>query len=229
MLTTTRRRGHIFGMRSRLSCALAIVVVLLGACVEIGGANDLVFTGAGGDGASSAAGATDGSGAVGSGATGGSSDGGGGGEVTCDDLDDCVLPCKTGTCNSSGFCDNWQYEAVNTACAEGGTVCDGAGNCVKEDGATCSDGAECLSEVCADAVCCDVACDGPCQSCSETGSEGQCVKHAAATNPETPACMEGAVCDGSGVCATGAHIWSISLGGDVTGDHHVRTAVGDLV
>jgi hypothetical protein len=42
------------------------------------------------------------------------------------------------------------------------------------NGASCSDGAQCASEICVDAVCCDRACDGPGERCNLAGRIGTC-------------------------------------------------------
>lgn len=56
-----------------------------------------------------------------------------------------------------------------------GYYCTGDEQCVakKTDGACVGDH-ECLSNHCANQVCCDSACDGPCVSCNQQGSVGQC-------------------------------------------------------
>jgi MYXO-CTERM domain-containing protein len=41
-------------------------------------------------------------------------------------------------------------------------------------GAGCSDGSTCLSGSCVDGVCCDTACNLPCQACNESGKAGTC-------------------------------------------------------
>ncbi len=47
-------------------------------------------------------------------------------------------------------------------------------NATKGQGAACADAAECLSNHCADGVCCDYACERPCEHCALDGSMGQC-------------------------------------------------------
>jgi len=50
-----------------------------------------------------------------------------------------------------------------------------ANRCGKSaNGADCSTGDDCASGFCVDDVCCNVACSGPCVSCSQPGSVGRC-------------------------------------------------------
>jgi hypothetical protein len=58
------------------------------------------------------------------------------------------------------------------ACS-GGSVCD-AGRCKLAKGQACKPGVECTTGVCANAVCCDKACGGVCQSCVVAGKVGTC-------------------------------------------------------
>ncbi|MBI4701376.1 MAG: hypothetical protein HY744_09490 [Deltaproteobacteria bacterium] len=71
--------------------------------------------------------------------------------------------------------------------------CDGAGGCKKEGGVACSDGSECLSTLCVDGVCCNSACDGPCEACTAAkkgaGQDGECTPVAAGTDPDKE-CLE---------------------------------------
>lgn len=43
-----------------------------------------------------------------------------------------------------------------------------------KNGESCSDDLECLSGFCADGLCCDYACESPCEACNQQGSEGIC-------------------------------------------------------
>src|SRR5688572_10791219 len=71
---------------------------------------------------------------------------------------------------------------------------------------------------CVDGTCCDSACDGPCQACDISGSEGACSPHAAGSDPEGE--CGGGVCDGAGHCVHGekrwVQVWNTSLGGTLT-------------
>lgn len=92
-------------------------------------------------------------------------------------------------------------ERCREAC-DGDEDCVGARHC--EDGACAEDGAlgapcdrdgECESGACADAVCCDETCAGPCVAC---GDDGRCAPHPEGTDPER-GCLNG-LCDGAGSC-----------------------------
>ncbi|MBI4702640.1 MAG: hypothetical protein HY744_16080, partial [Deltaproteobacteria bacterium] len=76
---------------------------------------------------------------------------------------------------------------------------------------SCQDSPDCAGGTfCADGVCCDKPCSGPCQACNLQGSEGTCKAHAPGTDPEQ-GCGSG-VCDGAGTCAAGGHLWSKRFG-----------------
>lgn len=78
-------------------------------------------------------------------------------------------------------------------------------------GTPCDLGDVCTSGFCVDGVCCDVACEGPCLSCSAAGKgggdDGTCGPVAADTDPRDDcldsgaACQDNGVCDGQGACA----------------------------
>jgi hypothetical protein len=79
-------------------------------------------------------------------------------------------------------------------------------------GQACQGGGECVSQHCADGVCCDKACVGVCEACSAakkgSGEDGVCGPVAANTDPddECPTqdkstCGTSGVCDGQGACA----------------------------
>ncbi len=60
----------------------------------------------------------------------------------------------------------------------GTSSCDGNGNCLREQGVSCTAGNQCLSGFCVDGVCCEGACGGPCRACSQTlngTANGQCL------------------------------------------------------
>jgi subtilisin-like proprotein convertase family protein len=83
--------------------------------------------------------------------------------------------------------------------------CSGA-ECVlkKDNGETCSGptaGNECKSDFCVDGVCCENACDGACEACNLTDTEGTCTGHAAQTDPESD-CELCFACDGAGGCVS---------------------------
>lgn len=86
------------------------------------------------------------------------------------------------TCNSDGDCSVGEY-------------CDQS-QCVnkKNNGFSCSQQNECLSNVCVDGYCCDSPCGGSCDSCNVSGNEGTCT-----LNPDgssgSPTCSP-YLCDG---------------------------------
>jgi hypothetical protein len=70
------------------------------------------------------------------------------------------------------------------ACAGSTQSCDGNGNCKLERGQACgTNDAACLTNHCADGVCCDSACTGECNSCNSAGNVGTCTVVAGAGNP----------------------------------------------
>lgn len=81
----------------------------------------------------------------------------------------------------------------------------------KEDGAACESASECMSARCVDGVCCDTACDGPCEACAEVqtrAADGFCAPVTAGTDPDddcgaddTASCERDGTCDGEGSCA----------------------------
>jgi hypothetical protein len=77
-----------------------------------------------------------------------------------------------------------------------------------EVGVACEIGAQCESGSCADGVCCDTVCDGPCEGCTAarkgTGVDGVCGAVPPALDPDD-ACelSQGAPCLDDGGCATG--------------------------
>ncbi|MBK7584653.1 MAG: hypothetical protein IPI67_31265 [Myxococcales bacterium] len=160
-----------------------------------------------------------------SGSDGGGSDAGAGdASIEAGPSDAGAGPGTCAACTSSADC-------IGSA----GTYCD-AGKCVpkKTGGAACGAAGECLSGYCPadDGVCCDTACDSPCQACKlakttvangtcapvtkDTDPDTECATTAAATcgvngtgcngNSTTPACNvypSGTVC-GAAVCTAGS-------------------------
>ncbi len=128
--------------------------------------------------------------------------------------------CLAATDCKSGFCDEGAGVGGTTAvcaactdhaeCSEG-TYCDAAkdgGTCVpkKADGAACAAAPECISDSCADGVCCDTACDDTCQACTaaKTGAtDGTCAPVMADTDPDDECVLSDAGCQ-AGVCSGAA-------------------------
>ena len=84
--------------------------------------------------------------------------------------------------------------------------CDASARCDEEEckpklpnGGACSEGADCLSNMCVDGYCCDSPCDGDCQTCGLAGMEGTCSGHAVDTDPEND-CGLCEVCNGNSSC-----------------------------
>jgi cysteine-rich repeat protein len=68
-------------------------------------------------------------------------------------------------------------------------------------GAACSSNEACGVGVCKDGVCCDSACDGPCQGCNVLGSTpGQCTAYSPGSDPEDECAGMGGVCGGENAC-----------------------------
>jgi hypothetical protein len=109
---------------------------------------------------------------------------------------------------------------VATKLCEGYKVCDGAGNCTGCDADhTCPDGYECTGESlcrvalgsfcavdgecasghCVDNVCCEVACNDVCNSCSSSANYETCTYTTQYENHND--CPSGQACNGQGKCA----------------------------
>jgi hypothetical protein len=138
------------------------------------------------------------------------SSGGGAGECSvggdCPGMDD---DCGTRTC-VAGTC-GIDPADLGDSCESGAGECDGNGNCKHFAGEPCAVPAECLTNECADGVCCDTTCDGACTACNLVASVGTCSGVAEAT-PE-PQCN--GVCDALGACINGDHLWSRKLGSNI--------------
>jgi alpha-tubulin suppressor-like RCC1 family protein len=108
--------------------------------------------------------------------------------------------CETGADCGSGFC---LLDAENTPrcceqeCLESGRVCSTAGQCVCSglhrdvggvcllvDGQPCGAPDDCVSNQCADGVCCNAACDGICEHCNAPPEVGTCALY-----ERDPACI----------------------------------------
>lgn len=75
-------------------------------------------------------------------------------------------------------------------------------------GAKCSQAGDCVSGNCADGICCNIACEGPCVSCTLPGRLGTCsAVPPGAPDPRgvcadqgAPSCGQDGTCDGLGGC-----------------------------
>lgn len=103
-----------------------------------------------------------------------------------------ACPGQTKDCNGSCI-------PINSCCGgcSGNTPVCNNGTCVgKPNGDHCETSAECVSNTCADNVCCNVACDGQCEACNLSASKGTCTPSdtSRASNPCTG---EGTTCGGT--------------------------------
>lgn len=80
----------------------------------------------------------------------------------------------------------------------GGGGSGGAGGAAA-NGETCKAAGDCSSGHCVDSVCCDVACDGACESCASAGSKGTCgpASKGKVCRASTSGCDAVEVCDGA--------------------------------
>lgn len=130
---------------------------------------------------------------------------GAGGDCLSDECVDgvcCDGPCS-GTCEacnisgSVGACAFVPFGIdLDNECAAG--ACDGAGQCKLDLGQGCGVPSQCLSNFCADGLCCDSACSGVCEACS---AAGVCTPFANGTDPDNECNMPAAdVCNGASAC-----------------------------
>ena len=116
----------------------------------------------------------------------------------CHDATCCDTDCS-GTCVecSTGTCTNVAEDVQDPmTCEMAGDACNGMGECKLADGEACMMGDECASAVCADDVCCDMACNGTCVECST----GSCIDVAEDVQDPMTCDMAGEACDGAGGC-----------------------------
>jgi hypothetical protein len=137
----------------------------------------------------------------------------------CDDKGACIAgpvqSCRPFICGQDLKC-RTSCSPTENDCANG-SKCEN-GLCGKKAlGTSCTDpsGWECDSGVCANGVCCDTVCEGPCRSCAIEGSAGACTA-VPAGKPATEAtgCMnkDGAICGLDGTC-DGAGACRLSVAG----------------
>jgi hypothetical protein len=117
-------------------------------------------------------------------------------------------------------CDNIQGDAMQGECYQkctsnaqctAGQACDFAtGSCGRGGpGAHCNTADDCISQFCADNVCCNVACQGACVACNLPGRLGTCWPvdsgkpdpRGVCTDKGAPSCGHNGTCDGVGGCA----------------------------
>ena len=127
--------------------------------------------------------------------------------------------CSAGECKAGAVevCTPFSCDRENNKCydsCEGtsqcssGNICQGESCGLRKAGASCQGNSDCESDFCADGVCCTTACNGPCVSCDQVGSEGTCKPVPAKTPDPNKICKDegqnscgtSGVCDGKGAC-----------------------------
>ncbi len=123
------------------------------------------------------------------------------GEGTCEEI---VDSCEGYACQSADGC--------LTSC-EGDGDCSEGFSCVGEScvietplgpGTACTSNSSCGTGYCVDGVCCDKACDGECQSCRLSGSEGVCTNIPDGLDDPDDSCSDSVFCNGQEFCKAGA-------------------------
>jgi hypothetical protein len=133
--------------------------------------------------------------------------------ATCSDGDTVALAgaCDgAGTCVPGGTLECAPYVCAGGACTSGcagegdcapGNTCV-AGYCRTNVGGACRDGAECVSNVCVDQVCCSDPCTGVCQRCDLPGWAGTCKPIAVGSDPDDECAAQAAsTCGNTGACS----------------------------
>jgi hypothetical protein len=132
----------------------------------------------------------------------------------CDGNGTCTAPpggqdCAPYVC-AGGACKN--PCATASDCVAGYFCNAGACQKVGDPGSPCTAATQCASGFCVDGVCCDAACNGPCQACSAgakgQGTNGACGPVAAGSDPHDDCaptapstCGHDGACNGNGACA----------------------------
>lgn len=122
---------------------------------------------------------------------------------TCDAAGACDAPRPTTCASSSCDPDGVRCEPVCTATScPAGQRCGAELHCISvlALGSACTSDEECVSDACADGVCCDRACDGTCEACDLSGRTGTCRTISAGMDPAGE-CGPMRSCDGRGGCA----------------------------
>jgi hypothetical protein len=118
--------------------------------------------------------------------------------ATCTATGECgaeTTSCDPYTCDAKAIACRTRC-AKDTDCAEGAVCTDG--ECQRlPDGDACAAANECTSGFCADGVCCDKGCDGQCETCAVSGSEGTCKAIEGTPQGDRPACDGEAPCQGT--------------------------------
>ena len=112
--------------------------------------------------------------------------------------------CDPGT-NSCAECQSDSQCSEGHQCQNGLCVVPNGGDV----GGLCSRDSDCLTGHCADGVCCNTACTGPCVSCALPGHLGTCSPvpvgardpHGVCVDQGAPSCGHDGTCDGLGGCS----------------------------
>lgn len=115
----------------------------------------------------------------------------------------CSGPCRScSQPDSTGICRSYATGSDPEVECTGGAKCNGAGACgstpppLKPNGQLCGAGSECLSGFCSDGMCCNEACDQPCQACGS----GTC--KTVYKTEDKPECSGTMTCNPAGRCVT---------------------------
>jgi hypothetical protein len=123
--------------------------------------------------------------------------------------------CATPSCGSCSACTGPMGTCQKVTAAPdpdsctGTSACDASGMCKKQIGSACSRNGDCLSGFCADKVCCNSACNAPCQSCKLPGAAGTCGTPSFAADPKN--------CGSCGRACSTNHVAALCSGGQCTG------------
>jgi hypothetical protein len=88
---------------------------------------------------------------------------------------------------------------TNADCVSG-KLCNAVGLCGFREDTICTSNAECASGFCAQGVCCDTACTGPCMSCAWPGANGTCTAVPRGVLDPSGICGTAGTCNGRGGC-----------------------------
>ncbi|MFO0664355.1 MAG: hypothetical protein U0174_10405 [Polyangiaceae bacterium] len=136
--------------------------------------------------------------------------------------------CETCAGDNPGICTPVRStDDPDTCAAKDGKSCDATGQCKPTAGGKCTTDDDCATKHCALGVCCNVACDAPCEACAAsaklTGADdGRCGAAAIGSNPANR-CGENSTCNALGACtvttiATCQNDHELSREGDVVTD-----------
>jgi hypothetical protein len=127
-------------------------------------------------------------------------------ESSCGDrCETCNAPGSAGRCVPITEGDPDHECPAGSTCRSGNQCASGSeppgGSGVLPLGAACDRNEACGVGFCKDGVCCDSACDGPCQGCNVLGSTpGQCTAYSLGTDPEDECADVRGVCGGDKKC-----------------------------